>query len=107
LSIPRKKKEAMMQKENVSHEKTKDGVDGEEKTYPAFVIQSRCIERESFVVRCQCRWKEKKRDEEAKKKQQGLTGKMLFFCRQSRSWNFRLAVGGGGNFLECVGLKNV
>jgi hypothetical protein len=36
----------MMQKENVSQEKTKDGLE----TYPAFVIQSRCIECELFVV---------------------------------------------------------
>jgi hypothetical protein len=31
------------------------------------VIQDRCIEIESFLVRCQCRWKEK-RDEEAKER---------------------------------------
>jgi hypothetical protein len=34
----------------------------------AFVVQGRCIEGESFVVRHYCRWKEKS-DEEAKKKQ--------------------------------------
>jgi hypothetical protein len=47
-----------------------DGHGGNE-NYPAFVIQGRCIESESIVVRCICRWTEKS-DEEAKKWRIGL-----------------------------------
>jgi hypothetical protein len=66
-----KKKEAMMQK--VSHGKTKKDKMVRRRELPC--VHGSCIEGESFVVRCQCWWKENS-DEEAKKKQRKeFTGK--------------------------------
>jgi hypothetical protein len=66
----------MMQKANVGHEGTKWTKWREGESYPAFVDHGRCIEGDSFVVSCQCRWK-KKSDEKAKKKQRiRIDGKM-------------------------------
>jgi hypothetical protein len=48
-----------METANAGHGKT-DGQDGEGENYPALVIQGRCIEVKSLVVRYYCRWKEKK-----------------------------------------------
>jgi hypothetical protein len=58
-----------MQKANVCHGKPKMNEMVRRRGLPASVVQDRSIEVESLVVRCQCRWKEKKSDEEAKKKQ--------------------------------------
>jgi hypothetical protein len=58
------KKEAMMQK--ISHGKTKMDKMVRRRELPC--VHGICIEGESFVVRCQCRWIEKS-NEEAKKKQ--------------------------------------
>jgi hypothetical protein len=76
----------MMQK--VSHGKTKMNKMVRRRELPC--VHGSCIEGESFVVRCQSRWKEKS-DEEAKKKQRkGLRGKGDS-CSQKRSWNVWLA----------------
>jgi hypothetical protein len=45
-----------------------------EESYPACVVQCRCIKVVSFVVRCLCHWKIKS-DEEAKKKRKNEDGK--------------------------------
>jgi hypothetical protein len=50
-----------MQKANVSHGKTKMDKVGNGESYPAFVKVGHRIEGASFVVRCQCRRKEKKK----------------------------------------------
>jgi hypothetical protein len=56
----------------------------EGESYPAFVVQSHGVESDSFVVRWQCRWKDKS-DEEAKKKQRkGLTEQVMP-CSHNRS----------------------
>jgi hypothetical protein len=56
-----------MQKANVSHRETKLDKRVRRRNYHVFVVRGRCIEGESFLVRCQCRSKEKS-DEEAKRK---------------------------------------
>jgi hypothetical protein len=53
----------------------------ERDSYPAFIVWGRNIECKTFVMRCQCRWKEKS-DEEAKKEQgKALTEKWIFVAK--------------------------
>jgi hypothetical protein len=57
-----RKRRALMQKANVSHGQCQRGkakIDELVRRYIAFVVQGRCIEVESSMVRRQGRWKEK------------------------------------------------
>jgi hypothetical protein len=54
-----RKKGAMIQKANVNRGRQRWTRWREGESYPVFVFQGGCIEVESFMVRRQCRWKEK------------------------------------------------
>lgn len=58
--------------------------DGEGESYPAFAIWGHHMERESFMVRCWCQWREKSDDKEKEAKEEDW--RKVILCRHSGVW---------------------